>query len=74
MFKFFKKHKLVFDIVSAIVAALASFLEWYDFFSTEQSWRWLLGSFFAVWAMVKTFDVIGDLQKKKQTAVTTSEN
>ena len=73
MFKFFKKHKLEFDIASTIVAALASFLEWYDFFSAEQSWRWLPGSFFAVWAIVKIFDVIEDL-KKKQTAVTTSEN
>ncbi|HEY3250718.1 MAG TPA: hypothetical protein VGK25_06325 [Ignavibacteria bacterium] len=44
----------------------------YDFFTAEQSWRWLPGSFFAVWAIVKIFDVVEDLQKG--TAVTTMEN
>jgi uncharacterized membrane protein len=65
MLKFFRRNKLAFDIAMVIVALLASFLWWYDFFKGDE-WQWLGGVIFGIIAIIKVVDLIDDLRNRKK--------
>jgi hypothetical protein len=65
MFSGFKKNRLLFDIFFTVVAAIASFFEWYDFFENGVKWKWLGGVVFGLMAVIKLSEVIEQYRRKR---------
>ena len=54
MFSFFRKRRLLFDILASIVFAVGSIMDWYNYFSPEWQKKDLLGGIvYGVMAIIK---------------------
>jgi len=71
MFKFIRKHRLFFDITSAIVFAVGSYFSFADYFSfeyensTKRGMDLFGGIIFGIMFIFKLVDVIGLVQNRK---------
>jgi hypothetical protein len=71
MFKFIRKHRLIFDILAVIVFGVGSYFNFSDYFSleyensTKKGMNLLGGIVFEIMCMIKFVDVVGFLKNKK---------